>query len=70
MDGIIKKISSFQHTEFDRDEFKNKEIIQKKIIKGEDIFNRNFNFEKIKIDSKFPRYLIKNIEKYKEWIQY
>ena len=30
VDGIIKKISSFQHTEFDRDEFKNKEIIQKK----------------------------------------
>ena len=69
VDGIIKKISSFQHTEFDKDEFKNREIIEKKIKNGEDIFNRNFSFKKIEIDEKFPEYLIKNKDKYKNWIQ-
>jgi len=69
VDGIIKKISSFQHTEFDKDEFKKKEIIEKKISNGEDIFNRNFSFRRIDIDYKFPDYLLKNINKYKNWIQ-
>ena len=68
-EGIIKKISSFQHTEFDKDEFKNKRIIREKIFKGEDIFNRNFNFKKINIDSKFPKYLVDNVDKYKDWIK-
>ncbi len=69
VEGIIKKISSFQHTEFDKDEYKNKKTIEKKILNGEDIFNRNFKFKKIEIDSSFPEYILKNINKYKEWIK-
>ncbi|MGL3827409.1 glycosyl transferase family 17 [Candidatus Pelagibacter communis] len=68
VDGIIKKISSFQHTEFDKDEYKDKSTIIKKIENGEDLFNRGFKFNKRKIDDNFPEYLIKNIEKYKNWI--
>ena len=69
VDGIIKKISSFQHIEFDKDEYKNKETIIKKIKEGKDVFNRNFLFKKIKIDEKFPKFIIENKEKYKNWIQ-
>lgn len=68
-EGIIKKISSFQHTEFDKKEYKDKNIIREKIARGEDIFNRNFNFKKIDIDKKFPEYLQNNTDKYKHWIQ-
>ncbi len=68
-EGIIKKISSFQHTEFDKKEFKDKNVIKEKIANGEDIFNRNFIFKKINLDGKFPDYLLKNLEKYKSWIQ-
>tara|TARA_Y100000816_G_scaffold288416_2_gene272954 strand:- start:263 stop:1060 length:798 start_codon:yes stop_codon:yes gene_type:complete len=68
-EGIIKKISSFQHKEFDKAEFKDKKKIREKIAKGEDIFNRKFNFKKIDIDTKFPKYLINNLDKYKNWIQ-
>ena len=69
VEGIIKKISSFQHTEFDKEEFKKKEIIEEKIRNGEDIFDRNFVFKKVEIDDKFPEYLINNKKKYKNWIQ-
>ncbi len=69
VDGIIKKISSFQHIEFDKDEYKNKETIIKKIKEGKDVFNRNFLFKKIKIDEKFPKFIIENKEIYKNWIQ-
>ena len=69
VEGIIKKISSFQHTEFDKEEFKNKEIIKQKIKDGKDIFNRNFFFKKVNIDEKFPKFLVDNKDIYKNWIQ-
>lgn len=69
VNGIIKKISSFQHTEFDKEDIKNKELIIKKINNGEDIFNRNYNFKKIDIGDEFPEYLIKNKNKYRNWIK-
>ena len=69
VDGIIKKISSFQHTEFDKEEFKNKEQIELKIKEGKDIFNRNFNFKKINLDENFPDFIVQNKNKYKDWIQ-
>ena len=69
VDGIIKKISSFQHIDFDKDEYKNKETIIKKIKEGKDVFNRNFLFKKIKIDEKFPKFIIENKEIYKNLIQ-
>ena len=69
MDGIIKKISSYQHTEFDIDAIKNKDNIIQKIERGEDIFNRECNFKKINIDDRYPEYLIKNKKKYLNWIK-
>ncbi len=69
VEGIIKKISSFQHTEFDKDNFKNEKIIKKKIEEGMDIFDRGFVFEKIDIDNSFPDYLIKNKNRYQNWIK-
>ena len=69
VEGIIKKISSFQHTEFDKEDIKDKEQIIKKMNNGEDIFNRNYNFKKIDIGDDFPEYLIKNRDKYRNWIK-
>ena len=68
IDGIINKISSFQHTEFDKEEFKNKDNIINKINEGKDIFNRNFYYKKIDIDSKFPEYIRENQNKFENWI--
>ena len=69
VDGIIKKISSYQHTEFDNKKIKNYEDIKKKINLGEDIFNRGYKFKKIDIDHKFPEYIIKNRNSLKNWIK-
>ena len=69
VEGIIKKISSYQHTEFDNKDIKDKNKIIKKIEEGKDIFNRNYNFQRINIDDRFPEYLIKNKNKYTNWIK-
>ena len=62
-------ISSYQHTEFDNKDIKDKNKIIKKIEEGKDIFNRNYNFQRINIDDRFPEYLIKNKNKYTNWIK-
>ena len=69
VDGIVKKISSYQHTEFDTNKIKDKTKIIEKIESGKDIFNRNYNFQRINIDDRFPEYLIKNKSKYINWIK-
>ena len=68
IDGIVNKIKSFQHTEFDTEEFKNKEKIINKINEGKDIFDRNFSFKKIDIDKRFPEYIRINHKKFENWI--
>ena len=65
---IIKKIESYAHAEFNQNKFKDEKIIYEKINKGQDIFNRNFKYGKIKIDNRFPDYIQKNQHKFSEWI--
>jgi len=69
VNGIIKKISSYQHKEFDNTNIKNSDLIKKKIVNGEDIFNRGYKFKKIEIDEKFPDYIIKNKNNLINWIE-
>ena len=69
VEGIIKKISSYQHVEYDNSDIKDKEKILLKIKNGDDIFDRGYKYKKIKIDESFPEYLIKNQEKYSHWIK-
>ena len=42
--------------------------IQKKIDFGEDIIGRNEVYKANKIDKFFPKYILNNLEKYKNWI--
>lgn len=69
VDGIIKKISSYQHTEYDNDDIKDKDRILSKIESGDDIFNRGYKYKKIEIDNSFPDYLIQNQIKFSHWIK-
>ncbi len=33
-----------------------------------DLLGRNYKYETIKIDETYPRYILNNRDKYKEWI--
>jgi beta-1,4-mannosyl-glycoprotein beta-1,4-N-acetylglucosaminyltransferase len=65
---IRKKIISYSHQEFNKEEFINEENIEKKINKGEDLFNRNIKYKAIAVDKSFPKYIFKNKEYFKNWI--
>jgi beta-1,4-mannosyl-glycoprotein beta-1,4-N-acetylglucosaminyltransferase len=59
---------SFAHGEFNKSEFLNLEDIEKKINNSQDIFDRGIVYKKVKIDNSFPKYIVDNKEKFKEWI--
>ena len=61
---ISEKLKSFAHSEFDKPEFTDEEIIKKKIELKKDIFGRNFQFKKIDDDKELPKYLIENKSKF------
>jgi beta-1,4-mannosyl-glycoprotein beta-1,4-N-acetylglucosaminyltransferase len=67
-ENISKKIKSFAHGEFNKDEFINIKNIENRIKNNEDVFNRGFNLKKINIDETFPDYIIKNKQKLTDWI--
>ena len=66
--SISKKIKSFSHGEFNNPKFQNQKIIEEKIKMEKDIFDRNITYKKVKLDDSFPKYIIDNKEKFKDWI--
>ena len=67
-EAISLKLKTFAHTEFALDKFSNIEIIKDKIDNMIDLFERGHKYEKINLDKSFPKYLIENLNKYKEFI--
>ena len=67
-ENISKKIKSFAHGEFNKDELVDISNITEKIKKGTDIFNRGYKIEKVEIDENFPEFIQKNKEALKDWI--
>lgn len=67
-DNIKKKIQAYSHQEFNKEQFIDKNIIEKKITDGQDLFNRNIEYKKISVDNTFPKYIYENQEKFKKWI--
>ena len=65
---ISIKLKTFAHTEFSDDKYSSPKIIKKKIDQKIDLFDRGNELIKIDLNHTFPRYLVNNIEKYKEWI--
>ncbi len=65
---ISKKIKSFAHQEFNNEKFTNISLIENNIDNMNDIFGRNFSYEKVELDNSFPKYILENQEKFSEWI--
>ena len=67
-ENILKKIASFSHGEHNKPEFANLKNIEENIRMKKNIFGLKFSYKKIDIDHTFPKYIIENKEKFKEWI--
>ena len=64
---ISLKLKTFAHTEYASKKISDIKIIKKKITNSEDHFNLNLKYEKIIFDNTFPKYIIRNKNKYSKW---
>ena len=67
-EAISLKLKTFAHEEFSGKEFSSTEIIREKIKNKIDLFNRGHTYKKIAIDSSFPKFILDNLDKYKDYI--
>ena len=67
-ENISKKIKSFAHGEFNRDNMAEEKNIRFKIENNKDIFDRGYKIKKIEVNETFPKYILENKEKLKDWI--
>lgn len=67
---IIEKLESFHHTEYNADEYKNPDKIEKAIQNGKDIFGRKFEYRFAELDSTFPQYILENRKKFNNLIKH
>ena len=65
---ISKKIKSYSHSEYNKPEFTDVKKIEERIKNRVDIFDRNYKYEKVDLDSTFPKYILNNLDKYQDWI--
>ncbi len=65
---ISTKLKTFAHTEFSSDHFANEETIKFKIENQTDLFERGHKYIKVNLDNSFPDYIIKNMDKFSNWI--
>ena len=64
----ITAFFEFSSEKITASEFSSAEIIKNKIDKKIDLFNRGETYEVVKINEEFPKYLLDNLNKYKDWI--
>ena len=62
-EGIYKKLNSYSEQQWNNKNFKDMEVIKRKINQKKDLFDRNYEYKVLKIDNSFPKYIIDNQSK-------
>ena len=65
---ISLKLQTFAHSEFSHPEYSDEAVIKKRIEEKTDLFKRGHKFEVVKLNNKFPLYILNNLEKFKDFI--
>jgi len=65
---ISKKLKTFAHTEYCKDEFASIDAIKTNILNMRDLFNRGYKYQKVKLDNTFPEYIQNNVDQLGKWI--
>lgn len=68
IDKISLKLKTFAHIEFSEEKFSSIDLIKNKIENLEDLFERGHKYEIVELDKKFPKYILDNKIKFKEFI--
>ena len=66
---ISRKLKTFAHAEFNKDEFTNIDTIKENIKEMRDLFNKGYKYYKVQLDKTFPEYILNNQNKFNQWIE-
>ncbi|MBE7703281.1 MAG: hypothetical protein E7Z89_04435 [Cyanobacteria bacterium SIG28] len=67
-ESIKNKLESFSHQEFNKEPFNNIEYIEDCLKLQKSVVGRNEQYKKVEIDDSFPKYLLDNLDKFKDYI--
>ena len=67
-EDIVTKINSYSHQEFNKPEFVDPSKIREKIENKKDLFGRKITYKTVEVEKNCPDYIVKNKDKFKEWI--
>ena len=67
-EDISLKLRTFAHSEFADKKFSSINVIEKKMKKKIDLFDRGHKYQKVEIDNSYPEYLTKNLDEFKDFI--
>ena len=65
---ISLKLRTFAHSEFSDSKYSSTSVIENKIINKTDLFGRGHIYKKIDLNETFPKYLIENKNKFKNFL--
>ena len=65
---ISIKLKTFAHSEFSSEKFASEKTINAKILNHTDLFERGHKYKKVEINKSYPDYIIRNIDKFNDWI--
>jgi hypothetical protein len=65
---ISLKLKTFAHSEYAPEKYSSCDSIKYKIDNLEDLFERGHKYEIVNLDERFPRFILENKKKYKEFI--
>ena len=65
---ISKKLKTYAHTEYSKEIYSSPNIIREKIRNKIDLFDRGETYKKVNIDETFPKYLLNNLNEFKNFI--
>lgn len=68
IDGIIHKIDCTAHQEYNTNEIKDKERIEKLVREGKDVFGRTLTYNFVNIDDTYPKHILNNPDKYQHLV--
>ena len=66
--NISIKLKTFAHIEFSSKKFSSAKVIKQKIKNKVDLFNRGHKYKEVELSKNFPKYIIKNKQKFKKFI--
>jgi len=67
-DEMSLKLKTFAHSEFSDEKFSSVDVIKYKVDNRMDLFERGHIYKKIDLNDKFPKYILENKIKFKDFI--